>query len=514
MKKILLILLLFCLVAFATQPVPDVVTGATAEGTLRAQIGAVMGILAVLMLTLAVLAAVVYIIGQLFGSETRARASVWAKSMLAAVGVSAVLIAALFILLPNLQSGTAPGGDIIADSLNDLRSVSESALVILIIVLVALSAIIYALGQMAGAETRARASVWATGVLAGALVAAVIYVIFFQILTTLQETFFTGTILYPYRSAIIAVAFFVTGIILFTYMISRVFQVPEWEAYLSIELSNLTGSFLIVLFVLGLFAIGDVFSIMMTGTASAPQAALKFMTQTIADSTLEGMYDIFRIQTCTSMLNIFSRRIGEAVLTNVFKVFPGIDVFVSITNVLGYGLVSIYGSIQAQIALLKLIDAFMLNFILPAGLILRFFPPTRDAGSFLIAMAFALQFVFPLVYIINKEVVDYLGIEIYDKQKSDLLIASLCGPFKYGVLGVLFNPTAGFPIVSKFPGIQGLFKALLSETALNLVSMAEFVPIMRSLSVLSLFALFIPAFALVITIAFINAMTKFLTQKL
>jgi hypothetical protein len=39
------------------------------------------------------------------------------------------------------------------------------------------------------------------------------------------------------------------------------------------------------------------------------------------------------------------------------------------------------------------------------------------------------------------------------------------------------------------------------------------VPIMKTLSVLSLYALFIPGFSMVITIAFINAMVKFLTMK-
>jgi hypothetical protein len=522
MKKVFLILLFLIAFSFATTPpVPTSTTGVDTEGVLRAQIGIVLGILAVLMMLFGILAAVVYVIGQMFGAETKAKATVWARSMLTAVGVAAALLAVLFLMLPGLLGVGDPtpagGEDFISETLGDLKKISESALVVLMITLVILSALVYALGQMAGTETRARASVWATGILAGALVSAVIYVVFFQLLATFESTLFAGLGygIASYGNAIIAVAFFVTAIILITYLVSKVFQVPEWEAYLSIELSNLTGSFLVLLFIIGLFGVGDLFSLMVTGVyKTPPQAAIVFMTQTIADSTLEGMYDIFRIQTCTSLLNIFSRRIGEAVLTNVFKVFPGIDVFVSITNVIGYGLVSIYGSVQAQIALLKLIDAFMLNFFLPAGLILRFFPPTRDAGSFLIALAFAFQFVFPLVYLINAEVVDYLGIETYDKKQSELLIQSLCGPFKYGVLGVLFNPAAGVPIVSSFPGVQSLFKALLSETALHLVSMAEFVPIMKSLSVLSLFALFIPAFALVITLAFINAMTKFLTQKL
>jgi hypothetical protein len=256
---------------------------------------------------------------------------------------------------------------------------------------------------------------------------------------------------------------------------------------------------------------------MATGTPSPPAAALAFMRDTIASNMLSGLYDIFRIQTCTSMLSTFSRRIGEAVLTNVIKVFPGIDVFVQITNVLGYGLVSIYASVSAQMTLLNLVDALMVPFLLPAGLVLRFFPPTRDASSFLIAFAFAFQFVFPLLYVVNSMVLSDLQVQVYDKARSELIIQSLCGPFKFGVAGVLFQPLSNglnrIPLFSSLPGMNVVFQTLLSEPTLNLLPMAEFVPIMKSLALLSLFGLFVPAFSITMTIASINAITKFLTAK-
>ena len=44
------------------------------------------------MMFMIVLAAVVYVGGQLFGAETRAKATVWAQGMLVAVGISAAVI--------------------------------------------------------------------------------------------------------------------------------------------------------------------------------------------------------------------------------------------------------------------------------------------------------------------------------------------------------------------------------------------------------------------------------------
>jgi len=54
-----------------------------------------------------------------------------------------------------------------------------------IVVLIVLSAVVYAIGQIMGAETRARASVWATAMLTGAVIAAIIYILTPMILNVL-----------------------------------------------------------------------------------------------------------------------------------------------------------------------------------------------------------------------------------------------------------------------------------------------------------------------------------------
>ncbi len=45
------------------------------------------------------------------------------------------------------------------------------------ILLIVLAAIVYAIGQMLGAETRARATVWATAMFTGAIIAAIIFLV-------------------------------------------------------------------------------------------------------------------------------------------------------------------------------------------------------------------------------------------------------------------------------------------------------------------------------------------------
>ena len=83
----------------------------------------------------------------------------------------------LFILsITNLLFAADPG----ANFRVALGSLCKSALGVLAIgaiVLIVMAAIVYAVGQMLGAETRARATVWATAMFTGAIVAAIIFVV-------------------------------------------------------------------------------------------------------------------------------------------------------------------------------------------------------------------------------------------------------------------------------------------------------------------------------------------------
>jgi hypothetical protein len=511
MKRLILLLMLVGLAAAAGDPLLGQSPTSPSDEILN-QLDIIAQIIVPLMMVMVVMAASALVIGQMLGAEYRAKATQWAHGMLAAVGVSALVLIMLYTIVPAYMTGGVPFEDIIT-IIGRLRDIAEFALVGLIALLVLVSAGVYAMGQVMGAQSRAKATVWATGLLVGAIVAAVIYVVMFQILTQVGTTFFAGTPLAIYSGVIIQVAFFVTFIILITYMLSKVFKVPEWEAYLGVELSNLLSSFVIVVFVIGMFGVGSVVSAVYGGDPSPPKAAIIFMKGMVLDRVLTGLYDVYQIQACTSILSTISRRIGEFVLTQTYKVFPGMDTFVQISNVIAFGLVSIYGSISAQVAFLYLVDSLAVNFILPAGLILRFFPPTRDAGAFLIALAFGFQIIFPTTYLINKQIFEDIEAVPYDTPTA--LIASICGPFKYGVYGVLFN-TAVNPVFSWVPGgtIVGTFLArLFSESLLNYITMDEFLVVMEHISTLSLLALFMPALSMLVTIAFINAMTKFIVAK-
>ena len=67
---------------------------------------------------------------------------------------------------------------------NNLRGIIGVAMIFLVL----LAALIYAIGQVMGAETRARATVWSTAMFTGAIMGAVIYIVMPVVLNAL----FTG----------------------------------------------------------------------------------------------------------------------------------------------------------------------------------------------------------------------------------------------------------------------------------------------------------------------------------
>jgi len=83
----------------------------------------------------------------------------------------------MFVVLSllNVVVAATPGNITVA--LGEFCATLKGALAVGMMLLVVLAAIIYAVGQVMGAETRARASVWATAMFVGALVGALIYII-------------------------------------------------------------------------------------------------------------------------------------------------------------------------------------------------------------------------------------------------------------------------------------------------------------------------------------------------
>ncbi len=404
----------------------------------------------------------------------------------------------------------------IIDTLRFVRDIADLTLPVLALTMVVFAAFIYMAGRWTDTQTQARSNVWATAFLTSAVLGIILYLV----LTTFFRDIFQGpqsAVLIRYGNVITNVAIALTSIIVIIYAISKVLNNPEWQAYWGIELSQLVASALIVFFAIAFFSVIDSvaggFTKEFTGNRydSAPIAASKFLERILLKNITPAVNDLFTVQICLSHLSTFQRRIGEYVLTLTYKLFPAVDAIVQVTNVIVFGFVSILASVYTQIVILKLINIVAVNFILPAGIVLRFIPPTREAGVFLIALAIGMQAVFPLTYMINIETLNLIGFKDYQTSPQ---VANLCGR-DYAVLGIAGNISSTIPVVGPLATrISDLIKTIFTEFTINLLKPLEFTSYLDSVAYLSLVALFLPAFSTTITFAFINAFTKFVNMKM
>ena len=94
----------------------------------------------------------------------------------------------LTVLVLNLMSVSFASGNL-GSALKQLCTMSQQFLGITVMVLIVLAGVVYAIGQVMGAETRARAAVWATAMLTGAVIGIIIYIVTPVLVSTLT----TGT---------------------------------------------------------------------------------------------------------------------------------------------------------------------------------------------------------------------------------------------------------------------------------------------------------------------------------
>ncbi|MFH1221899.1 MAG: hypothetical protein V1492_02325 [Candidatus Micrarchaeota archaeon] len=462
-----------------------------------------------------IIAAAAYAIGQIFGAETRASIQAWAQSLLAAGVISIIVLAVLYFVLPGWLNGQYPsagGGYDLGLLLRQLNEIATQALSNIIILLILLAASAYAIGQIFGSETRARANNWAQTLITAAVIAAFLYVVIFQLITAIAFNL-PVAIEAGYKSIVAITVLFVGVIVLITYLASKVLRIPEWEAYLTIELSDLVTSFMIVLVVVGIFTVGDQFalSLIKSDAKSTTEAAIHVMGGIIRNVE-NGRNDAYTIQMCTSILSTFHKRTGESVLNITYKIFPGVDIFSTLAGMLATGFIMLEASLKAQLLLLQLIQALALPLLLPAGIILRFFPPTKEAGAFILALMIGFYVIFPLTYLINNAAFEDIGIKY---QPPSALKAMICGADLFAAtLPVMLVPKLIGVFSSKLAVTSTLFLGpLFNEGTLLLFKVSEFMVIVDSFTVLSLFGFFAPSISMVFTVAFINAMTKFIVSR-
>ncbi|MFA5108322.1 MAG: hypothetical protein WC492_02190 [Candidatus Micrarchaeia archaeon] len=288
----------------------------------------------------------------------------------------------------------------------------------------------------------------------------------------------------------IAAVIFIASLV---HMISKSVKNAEWETYANSELYQVTISILIGILIFSSAVVVDKIVTDHWGASSFDLANNYLQKVTCITSAttikLEGVK--IGVQYLAGMKSRFYA--AAAGWGFSFPTFPGFDVIDRAIDLIVMFITPFAASIMVQQMGLQLIHASAMTLILPAGIIMRVFSPTRDAGSFLMATAFALYFVMPFAFVMNAQIMTQLYVEEYgcdmcsgmESSTTDYLFTS--GSF-YNSLSVQMLPS----IKEDFIGNDGMTKTL---------------------SYIAFQAVFLPAMNMILVVTFIKAGMKFFSQK-
>ena len=161
-----------------------------------------------------------------------------------------------------------------------------------------------------------------------------------------------------------------------------------------------------------------------------------------------------------------------------FFPFSGMNAIAGVLDLM-FGLVSVmFSSMLMQVIILWLVQAFAFKVMLPLGIFFRLFPFLRTAGATFIALAIAFYIVFPLTYVMNKDIMEQVtGNKIDFKNSPDQ--------------ATLWGNDANFNILNSV-NVPGMI-----QDVANLIPPGVFLPML----------------SIVITIAAARSLTKILSQQ-
>jgi hypothetical protein len=292
----------------------------------------------------------------------------------------------------------------------------------------------------------------------------------------------------------------ITSYVAIVFMASYALKRPQLEAYARIELGELVLSAAILVIAFAAWGFADMASTAFAG-GNPIDISIEFINIIINEGILPIYLKLVRMEILLTYFNAVEYRMGPGVWNWVTKAVPGLDPLISIVRMLVFAFTALYGTMSIQVIVFYLIDAVAYYYLLPAGIVLRFFPPTRDAGVYLIVLAIAFQCFFPLLYSMN-----YIAL-------NDM----------WQLHGWADHYTPNIEETSYFNSMHGALETATSTTdtyfsswflpIFQPLSFIALVPFLDRIAQVSLVGLFLPALTMTLTIAFVNAVTKFITGK-
>ncbi|MCX8175195.1 MAG: hypothetical protein N3E51_03250 [Candidatus Micrarchaeota archaeon] len=269
------------------------------------------------------------------------------------------------------------------------------------------------------------------------------------------------------------------------YMAAAFFRKPEYESFVSIELYQLGVSAFLMVSIFGFSCFAAQVTEVLAGSDpfAIARSYLSYISNNLALVAIMSM-EVLKIY--SQYMGSISMRWGLSVWGVLVPAFPSFVVIERVADFLLALMTPFTASLMVQQVIIEVIKAIALPFVLPAGAILRIFPPTRDAGTFLIASALGFQLVYPYTYVMHSEIVGMMLKKADFKSPLGTLDQNRYAAFSqwavsqggmFDIDGLLFRPLEVMPYI------------LLQ-------------------------ALFLPALSITLTIAFIKGTVKFISQKM
>lgn len=310
------------------------------------------------------------------------------------------------------------------DTVQTFRSFLGPAIMLLILGAAAL----YALGQAFGAETRARAVIWAENLIIAAFISVIIYSLFTErTIIDLLTGQFPGAY---FKHIVIALSFGVMWVALF-YLPGYVLQNPQLQLAAREEL----GVFIMSLIILMSWGILTQFlSDLTVGiiSSTAPGLAVPAQPQalTYLSSHLDiayGALEIFFVKLRTQYVHLYlfevligflstvSFPIGSplpavGILSFSFMPYDGLVLLSNAHTIVVESIGYLMSTIWAKEFIIIFARDVIPTILLPLGLILRAFPWFRSTGSSLIAICIVIYFVYPLTVVFS----NYLVFDVFE----------------------------------------------------------------------------------------------------
>ncbi len=336
-----------------------------------------------------------------------------------------------------------------ASSLSDIRDLLNSVVPIVATLLIVLSAVAYVIGQLFGAETRARANVWATSLFTGAIIGLLFYVIINAIIAMLDSSNGIPLFFFAPRASQVFIQFIMMSLVLgalisaMYFFASYFFQSPQLNAMAKDEVAALILSVLIIfLWVFfdgffnnltrGLICMGSQSACSSLGAnLNNPgfQIDLARGTLDILFTKLKGFYtQLYLFEVLVGFLSTLSFPIGTFLpganlITVSFAPYDGLvllsNAHTVVVEAIGYLMMAIW----AKQFILDFAKYSIPILLLPLGIALRAIPFFRTTGSSLIAICIILYFVYPLSIMLSS----YMIFDVY--KPGDITFVPKFGSF-------------------------------------------------------------------------------------